>query len=76
MTFEISRYMNPPEPPVEIGKTYIRSDILEFGEPTIYRVLSIEIRKNKFYAFCEYNDEFTGDKAQEWIYAYSLEKNS
>lgn len=76
MEIELSKYMNPPESPVEIGKSYIRSDIMEFGEPTVYKVIDIEIRKNKFYALCEYNDEFTGDKVTEWVYAYALEENS
>ena len=69
---DFSKFMNIPECPVKIGETYIRDDVIEFGEETLYTVLDIGNKNGKYYALCEYTDDFSGDKVKEWVYAYNL----
>lgn len=67
---DFSEYMNKPECPVEVGKSYIRSDLLDCPEP--YLVKEIIDKNGKFYALCEHKDEFSGDMVEEEVYAFYL----
>lgn len=68
-------YMNPPEPPVEVGKSYYNN--VECCENS-FIVDSIEcIDGYKFYAICSHIDEFSGEveKVRVFCNYLSLEKD-
>lgn len=68
--FDLSEYINKPECPVEVGKTYFRNDLLDGTEP--YLVKGIVDRGGKFFAVCSHKDEFSGEDIEEEVYAFYL----
>lgn len=69
---DFSKYMNKPEFPVSVGDICLRTDY--FSCDTEYRVIKLLEENNKYYALCEYKDEFSGELEIEKIYAYYLER--
>ena len=67
---DFSKYINPPECPVEVGMLCSGSEYLM--DDTVYRVLDIKEKDDKWYATCEYEDAFSGEKMVEDIWAYYL----
>lgn len=72
--FDLSNYMNKPECNVCIGDVCYRDDML-FCD-TEYLVVDVVEKNNKFYAVCEYKDEFDGSSKTEEIYAFYLRRKS
>ncbi len=70
---DFSKYMNKPEFPVAVGDICLRTDY--FACDTEYRVVELLEENSKYYALCEYKDEFSGELEKEKIFAYYLERN-
>ena len=64
--------MNKPEFPVSVGDICLRTDY--FACDTEYRVVELLEENSKYYALCEYKDEFSGELEKEKIFAYYLER--
>lgn len=64
-------FMNKPESPVEVGKLYHSTEYL--FDDTVYEVVDVYVKDDKFYAKCRYKDEFDGSEKIDDIYAYYLE---
>lgn len=69
---DFSKYMNKPEFPVAVGDICVRTDY--FVCDIEYRVVELLEEDNKYYAICEYKDEFSEKVEKEKIFAYYLER--
>lgn len=66
------KYMNKPEKPVDIiGKLAKRTDYLICD--ITYKIVDIIEKGNKWYALCEYTDDFSEEVQKEEIYLGYLE---
>ena len=69
---DFSKYLNPPVCPVSVGDTCIREDYLL--SETKYFVKEIFVENSRWYAMCQYEDEFSGELQEEKVYAYNLKR--
>lgn len=72
MEDDFSKYMNFPECPVNVGDLCIDEEYLDCD--TVYKVLSTEMHNGKWYAVCQYKDEFSGELVEERVYSYNLKR--
>ncbi len=70
--FNLEDYMNKPESPVYVGMKCIRTDYLVCD--IVYEVKEVLEKNEKFYARCEYHDEFDGSLKEEVIWVHCLEE--